>query len=160
MLTIKHVVGQSEEINIIRQLFKEYSKELNEDLCFQSFDEELQNPLIKYGPPSGSLFLGQWNNGPAGCIALKPLNEKGTCEMKRLYVRPEYRKYGIGNELVKSLLLDAKRNGYKKMVLDTLSRLRPAIELYRRHGFENTSAYYQNPLPGVVYMEKLLNSNS
>ncbi|MDB5247695.1 MAG: hypothetical protein JWQ40_2089 [Segetibacter sp.] len=156
MLTIKSIINNSDQLNIIRSLFKEYSTGLNENLCFQSFDEELENPLKKYGPPKGSLFLAYWNNEPAGCIALQPLQEAHTCEMKRLYVRPEYRKHGIGEQLVKVLLEAANEKGYKKMVLDTLERLQPAIKLYLKYGFENTSAYYKNPLPSVVYMERRL----
>lgn len=156
MVIIKRISDNNQEVNIIKDLFQEYSNELNENLCFQSFDEELKNPLKKYGGAQGSLLLAFWNNENAGCIALQPLNEEGVCEMKRLYVRPEYRKFGIGEELVKMLLTEAKEKGYKKMVLDTLERLQAAIRLYKKYGFENTSAYYINPLPNAVYMEKWL----
>jgi len=156
MLTIHQIITESDELNFIRTLFSEYSDELQEDLCFQSFDEELQNPLKKYGEPNGCLLLAYWNNEAAGCIALQPLQQQGVCEMKRLYVRPAYRKHKIGEELVKALLLKAVEKGYQKMLLDTLERLQPAIKLYAKYGFVNTSAYYQNPLPNVVYMEKVL----
>ncbi|MBA4139266.1 MAG: GNAT family N-acetyltransferase [Segetibacter sp.] len=140
----------------IRKLFKEYLEELNENLCFQRTDEELMSPLKKYGPPHGSLLLAYIDDKPAGCIALQRLKEEGVCEMKRLYVRPCYRSNGIADALVEKLLAEAKQKGYKKMVLDTLERLQPAIKLYLKHGFVNTSAYYQNPLPGVVYMQRSL----
>lgn len=140
----------------VRKLFREYLEELNENLCFQSTDEELVSPLKKYGLPYGSLLIAYKDNKPAGCIALQPLKEKDVCEMKRLYVCPEYRNKGIADALVEKLLTEAKEKGYKKMVLDTLERLQPAIKLYVKHGFVNTSAYYENPLSGVVYMEKLL----
>lgn len=156
MLALQHVTTNGEGLNIIRTLFGEYSKGLNENLCFQSFDEELQDPLKKYGEPKGSLLLALWNMEPAGCGALQPIYENGVCEMKRLYVRHNHRKHGIGGELVKVLLTEAKEKGYNKMVLDTLERLQPAIKLYEKYGFKNTSAYYKNPLPGVVYMEKML----
>ena len=156
MLTITSVTNESEELRIIRELFREYATELNEDLCFQSFGEELANPLKKYAAPAGSLLLAYWKGEPAACIALQPLREKQTGEMKRLYVRPAFRSHGIGRELVQALLLEAKIKGYKKVVLDTLERLQPAIKLYLQFGFVNTSAYYKNPLPSVVYMEKLL----
>lgn len=155
MVKIVKVEGEGEELKIARALFKEYSDELNEDLCFQSFDDELRDPLKKYGPPSGALFIAYYNSKVAGCIALQPL-EAGVCEMKRLYVQHHYRKKRIADELVKALLLEAKQMGYKRMVLDTLERLQPAISLYLHHGFVNTSAYYANPLPNVVYMEKTL----
>lgn len=156
MLSIHYINKNDEDINVVRKLFVEYSKELNENLCFQSFDEELENPLKKYGEPEGCLILAYWNNDPAGCIALQPLAAEGVCEMKRLYVRPQCRKLGIADELVKILLKEATNKGYKKMVLDTLQKLQPAIRLYTKFGFVNTSAYYKNPLPDVVYMEREL----
>jgi putative acetyltransferase len=156
MLSIQFIQENSQKIDIVRNLFLEYSKSLNENLCFQSFDEELENPLKKYGEPHGCLLIAYWNDEPAGCIALQPLKPDGVCEMKRLYVRDNYRRLGIADELVKALLREATKKGYKKMVLDTLERLAPAINLYVRYGFVNTSAYYENPLPNVVYMEKML----
>ena len=156
MINIQHIGKDSSSISTIKELFGEYLTELNEDLFFQHFDEEMDNPLLKYAPPKGSLVLALWNNEPAGCVALKPLVENGICEMKRLYVRPQYRMHGIGDALVKQILSDATTSGYHKMVLDTLSRLTSAIRLYERYGFVHTSAYYDNPLPNVVYMEKKL----
>ncbi|MCW3114328.1 MAG: hypothetical protein JWR18_2724 [Segetibacter sp.] len=156
MLTIFRIDKDSDEMEIVRQLFKEYSNSLNENLCFQSFDEELENPLKKYGEPKGCLLLAFWNNEAAGCIALQPLKQKGVCEMKRLFVRNEYRNKGIGDELINELLKEATKKGYQKMVLDTLERLQPARRLYIKYGFVNTSPYYENPLADVVYMEKSL----
>jgi len=150
-------VGDKEnDINIIRQLFREYEAELGVDLCFQSFDAELADPLKKYGPPHGTLLLVLWEEEPAGCIALKSLDEPGVCEMKRLYVRPAYRKHGIGRLLVDALLEAAKQKGYTTMKLDTLQRLQPAIRMYEQYGFVHTTAYYDNPIGDVVYMEKAL----
>jgi len=156
MLIIKFVKKDTDEVDIIRNMFVEYSENLNENLCFQKFDDELENPLKKYGGPKGCLLLAYWKGGAAGCIALQPLEMEGVCEMKRLFVRSDYRKLGIADELIKILLTEAKKKGYKKMVLDTLERLLPALNLYHKHGFVNTSAYYDNPLKGVVYMEKEL----
>ena len=161
MLSIVKVQAEGPGVEAALVLFKEYFDELNENLCFQKFDEELKNPLKKYGEPYGALFVAYHNEDAAGCIALQPIKpptreEFLVCEMKRLYVRPSYRRQKIGDELVKVLLNEAAAKGYKKMVLDTLDRLQAAIALYHRYGFLNTSAYYANPLPGVVYMEKLL----
>lgn len=153
-IIIQHITQSGDDINTVKTLFGDYFTELNEDLCFQHFDEEVENPLLKYGSPKGSLLLALWNNEPAGCVALQPLGKIGVCEMKRLYVKPAYRKHGIGDVLVKKILAAATILGYEKMVLDTLSRLTAAIRLYERYGFVNTSAYYDNPLPNVVYMEK------
>ncbi|TAL50690.1 MAG: GNAT family N-acetyltransferase [Chitinophagaceae bacterium] len=161
MLHVKHITEEGVELDIIRQLFRDYEKELDENLCFQSFEAELKEPLKKYGPPSGDLLLAYWENEPrnfqvAGCIALTKMNEEGACEMKRLYVKPGFRKNKIGKILVDELLHSAKEKGYATMRLDTLTKLQPAISLYENYGFRNISAYYHNPLPGVVYMEKEL----
>lgn len=155
MLQLLKVTEEGTQMDNIRILFREYETELNEDLCFQSFEEELKDPLKKYGPPQGVLYIALWNNEVAGCIALMPL-EESVCEMKRLYVRPVFRKHKIGKALVEQLLVDAKQLGYAVMKLDTLQKLQPAIQLYKQFGFEETTAYYQNPLPGVVYMQKQL----
>jgi ribosomal protein S18 acetylase RimI-like enzyme len=110
--------------------------------------------LYKYSAPTGALFIATYHATPVGCIALQPLQEAGTCEMKRLYVDPEYRKLGIGDALVKALLQEAKVLDYTLMKLDTLERLQAAIKLYQKFEFETVNAYYDNPLPGVVYMQK------
>jgi putative acetyltransferase len=143
------------EIETIRTLFMEYSDGLSENLGFQGFDDELENPLKKYGEPDGCLLLAYWNDTAAGCIALQPLHEAYLCEMKRLYVRNQYRNMGIGEKLIEALLENAVNKGYKKMVLDSLKRLQAAIKLYRKFGFTQTTAYYDNPLTEVVYMEKI-----
>ena len=156
MLRIKHIIEEGKELDVIRDLFREYEKELNEDICFQSFDDELKNPLKKYGPPSGDLVLAYWEDEIAGCIALTRTKESGVCEMKRLYVKPSFRKNKIGRLLVEELLSSAKEKNYEKMRLDTFIKLQAAVHLYKKFGFENISAYYDNPLSGVVYMEKTL----
>lgn len=171
MLQLQLINEEGALMDEIRTLFKEYEAELKEDLCFQSFETELMDPLKKYGPPHGALYLALRNEKVAGCIALMPLYEhisttlnaantstslSITCEMKRLYVRPAYRKHKIGKALVERLLADAVELGYTKMKLDTLQKLQPAITLYQQYGFTETTAYYHNPLPGVVYMEKEL----
>ena len=156
MLRIKHIVEEGKELDIIRDLFREYEKELNEDICFQSFEEELRSPLKKYGLPDGDLMLAYWNDEVAGCIALTKMKDTGACEMKRLYVKPVFRKNKIGRILIEELLNSAKERNYGKMRLDTFLKLESAVYLYKQYGFENISAYYNNPLPGVVYMEKEL----
>ena len=156
MLDIQKVTKQGSALESVKDLFKAYLEELNEDLCFQSFDSEIDNPLYKYSAPTGALFIATYNATPVGCIALQPLLEAHTCEMKRLYVVPEYRNLKIGDALVKSLLQEAQLLGYTTMKLDTLERLQAAIKLYQKFGFETVNAYYDNPLPGVVYMQKEL----
>lgn len=154
MLRLKHIIEEGKELNVVRDLFREYEKELNEDIWFQSFEEELKDSLKKYGPPTGDLLLAYWEDEIAGCIALTKMKEPGACEMKRLYVKPSFRKNKIGRLLVEDLLNSAKERGYKLMRLDTFLKLQAAIHLYQQFGFRNISAYYNNPLPGVVYMEK------
>jgi GNAT superfamily N-acetyltransferase len=156
MIQIKHITTEGAELETARHLFKEYSNELAVDLCFQSFDAELKDPLKKYGQPHGSLLLAYYNGVAVGSVALQPLVEEGVCEMKRLYVQPKFRKFKIGYALVDGILKEAVRLGYTKMKLDTLERLQAAIHLYLKYGFEITTAYYHNPLPEVVYMEKKL----
>jgi GNAT superfamily N-acetyltransferase len=154
MIRLEHITEANAELETVRQLFLDYQQELNADLCFQSFEAELKDPLKKYGPTTGSLLLAYYQDQPAGCIALQPLPEAGVCEMKRLYVVPSFRKFGIGRKLVQAILDDAKALGYRTMKLDTLDRLQPAIQLYKDFGFTDASAYYANPLEGVVYMQR------
>jgi ribosomal protein S18 acetylase RimI-like enzyme len=156
MLDIQKVTTEGPALESIKSLFKAYLLELNEDLCFQSFDSEIDNPLYKYSAPTGALFIAYHNATPIGCIALQPLQEAQTCEMKRLYVAPQYRKMGAGDSLIKALLFEAQTLGYTTMKLDTLERLQAALKLYIKFGFETVTAYYDNPLPGVVFMQKEL----
>ena len=136
----------------IRRLFREYEQFLQVDLCFQQFEDELAGLPGKYAAPQGALLLAMVDGRAAGCVAMRPL-EEGICEMKRLFVRPAYLGLGIGGQLARTVIEQARVAGYTRMYLDTLEKLRPALALYRRLGFVERSAYYDNPLPGVVYME-------
>lgn len=156
MINIEIVSDQSPHLEKVRELFNAYLKELNENICFQNIDDEFKNPLSKYGGGKGLLLIAQWNNEVVGCVAYTKLEEPFTCEMKRLFVLPEYRKYKIGKALAEAIIQKARDNGYHKMVLDTLEKLNSAIQLYYKLGFKETTAYYHNPLKGVIYMEKSL----
>lgn len=135
-------------------LIKAYMAFLNEDLCFQSVDAELQNLPAMYSGKKGSLLLCRTKNGIyAGMVAIRQKGE-GVCEMKRLYVLPGFQGFGIGKKLSEMIIEKAQQLHYQTMVLDTLERLQPALQLYTQLGFTRTDAYYQNPLPGVVYMNK------
>lgn len=140
---------------LIRHFFRLYLQELNEDLAFQQVDDELSNPFLKYAEPGGTIALAFYNNEPAGCVALYKLDEK-SCEMKRLFVLPAFRKHKIGEALVHFILNNAKEKAYQLMKLDTLKKLQPAIALYRKCGFTETTSYYHNPLQDVIYMQKQL----
>jgi putative acetyltransferase len=154
-MEIIKVSNNGDLLNSVKELFKAYQQELNENLCFQSFEEELENPLVKYAEPTGAIFLAKYENEIVGCIALYKIDTEN-CEMKRLYVKPAFRKLKIGEALVVKLLNLAYQIGYKTMKLDTLQKLQPAIKLYEKYGFTNTNAYYKNPLAEVVYMKKTL----
>ena len=140
------------DTDTIRTLFREYEAFLGVDLCFQSFEEELRTLPGKYAEPKGRLYLALCDGEAAGCIALRP-NGETACEMKRLFVREKYRGLGIGELLAKQLISDAKEIGYQTMRLDTLESLTSAVALYRKLGFEETDAYYDNPYEEVVYFE-------
>ncbi len=143
------------EIDEIRRLFREYETHLDIDLCFQDFVSELASLPGQYVPPSGTLLLAMDGRKAIGCGALRRIGpvEDSTCEMKRLYVRPETRGRGQGKRIAKRLIQEAVRLGYTAMVLDTLDRLEPAIKLYQTLGFVGVEPYYDNPLSGVVYMK-------
>lgn len=144
-----------DEMEAIKNLFIEYEKFLGVSLCFQGFQEELSKLPYHYAEPQGTILLAEINNQPVGVIALKPL-EGACCEMKRLYVKNEFRGLKIGEKLVDELLLLAKTKGYSTMKLDTLKRLSAAIELYRKKGFIETQPYNFNPEEDIVYFEKKL----
>ena len=151
---MKFVQAQSpEEIESARALFREYAAGLNIDLCFQNFDQEVNGLPGNYAPPSGRLLLAKQGGQVAGCIALRSLGD-GACEMKRLYVRPEFRGQGLGKKLVTTLLDAARAIGYQRMLLDTLpGKMDEAIALYRSFGFREIAPYYHNPVEGALFME-------
>jgi len=145
-----------EHIEQTRALFLEYAASLGFSLCFQSFDEELKSLPGAYAAPSGRLFLAQYEQQAAGCVALRKLEAK-ICEMKRLYVRPAYRGKGLGRILVERVIAEARAIGYERMRLDTVaSSMQDAVELYRRMGFKEIPPYRENPIEGALYMELLL----
>ena len=136
-----------------RALIQEYADWLGVDLCFQDYDEELANLDTVYGPPAGRLFLALAQDRAAGCIGLRPLDEPGEGEIKRLYVRPGYRGRGLGKTLVQRTIDAAREIGYRRLRLDTLPpRMPEARALYRSFGCVETEPYYYNPVPGVVFM--------
>lgn len=135
-----------------RLLFEEYAGKLGVDLCFQDFSAELEQMQSMYGPPSGCLLLAKQEGGFIACGAIRRKSEK-TCEMKRLYVGAEARGAGLGRRLATALVRKASALGYTSMVLDTLPGMSAAQGLYRSLGFRERSPYYNNPVPGVVYME-------
>lgn len=144
---------EPERIQTVRNLFIEYQQWLNFSLCFQGFDKELVELPGKYAPPKGRIYTASVAEKIAGCIALRPMDEEGICEMKRLFVREEFRGKGIGKMLAERIIADAQQIGYRAMRLDTLQRMETARTLYAKLGFKIIPAYYNNPMDEVVYME-------
>ncbi len=145
------------DLPALRRLFEEYAKGLGIDLAFQGFDDEVAGLPGKYALPEGRLLIALHDNELAGCVAMRPL-ANGICEMKRLYVRPSHRGHGIGKALVARILHEAAGAGYQAMRLDTLPTMTEAQTLYRAFGFAPIPPYYDNPIPGTVFMELLLSA--
>lgn len=145
-------VLEGPHLDSIRTLFQEYARSMGIDLTYQEFAQELSALPGKYAPPGGRLLLLLHGADPAGCIALRPLEET-VCEMKRLYVRPAFRSQGAGALLVETLKKEAAAMGYRRMRLDTLKRLVAAEKLYRSLGFKDIPPYIHNPMKDAVYLE-------
>ena len=151
-------VEKNEHLEQARLLFEEYAASLGIDLSFQNFDEELANLPDGYTLPSGCLLLATCEKQMAGCIALKKL-DNDTCEMKRLYVLPQFRKLGIGKLLTEAVIEEARKLGYKRIRLDTLPSMIRARNLYKSLGFEEIAPYRYNPVEGTSFMELILEEN-
>lgn len=150
------IVDGSNHLDEVKELIKEYLSFLNRDLAFQNIDEELVNLGAKYAGSNGKIIIAIDDNKQViGCVAYHKHNDK-RCEMKRLYVKPTYRKMKIGKILVQRIIELAKEDGYEEMVLDTIKPLESAINLYKKFGFREIDAYYNNPLDDVIYMKLVL----
>src|SRR3954465_12797118 len=135
----------------VEALFREYVASLAEDISFQNVDDELSTLPGKYARPGGAVLIARDGAQAAGAVGYRMV-EPGVCEMKRLYVRPAFRGLGLGRELANELIEDARAQGYRTMLLDTLASMSSARALYRDFGFVPVAPYYDNPLPGVMYM--------
>ena len=142
-----------EDIDRVRELFEEYAAWLGINLCFQNFEKELAELPGEYVPPGGRLFLAFDGDRVSGCVALRALGDAG-CEMKRLYVRPNFRGKGLGRELTQAVIDAARQIGYERMRLDTLpGKMDRAIAMYQSLGFREIEPYYHNPVAGATFME-------
>ena len=142
-----------EQLATVRELLLEYAQSLGFRLCFQSFDDEIAGLPGDYVPPEGRLVLATSEGQAAGCVALHKLDDE-VCEMKRLYVRPQFRGKGLGKALAERVINEARLIGYKRLRLDTVEPvMRTAVAMYRQLGFREIAPYRANPIEGALYME-------
>jgi ribosomal protein S18 acetylase RimI-like enzyme len=149
-------VSQAEsqpQIAQARELFLEYAQSLGFSLCFQNFDKELAALPGDYAPPEGRLLLVECEGQLSGCVALHKLDQ-AICEMKRLYLRPQFRGRGLGRALAERIIAEARQIGYRRMRLDTVEPvMKDAVAMYRKLGFKEIAPYRSNPIAGAMYME-------
>jgi putative acetyltransferase len=132
------------------RLFRDYAKSLGISLCFQNFEQELAGLPGAYAPPAGCLLLAEFDGVAGGCVALRPMQNQA-CEMKRLFISPDFRGTGAGRML--AVMAKAKSLGYSTIRLDTLPSMTAAIQMYESLGFQRMEPYYQNPVPGALFLE-------
>ncbi|MFB6099551.1 MAG: GNAT family N-acetyltransferase, partial [Salinibacter sp.] len=131
-----HAVETEADLDAARRLFRAYVEGLDFDLDFQDFEQEMKALPGPYAPPEGTILLAEVDGEPVGVVAVQPLDDAGTCEMKRLYVEPEHRTQGVGRALASAIIEEAKALGYDVMRLDTVASMTAARQLYRSLGFE------------------------
>ena len=153
------IIDGETRIDDVKALFSEYAASLGIDLGYQNYDEEFSGLPGKYARPDGRLYLALVDGVPAGCIAMRRLSAS-CAEMKRLYVRDDYRGLRIGRLLVERVIDSAREIGCDTLVLDTLARMNRAQELYHRLGFVPTEAYYEGAYPGTVFLRLALSQES
>lgn len=144
------------DLDGVRMLFREYANSLKVDLCFQNFEDELRDLPGEYAMPHGTLLLATVNGEFAGCCAVRPLHTvdyANACEMKRLYVRPQFRGLGLGRQLSEAVLDSATASGFDCILLDTLDDMESARALYQELGFAEIPPYYYNPIAGAHYLK-------
>jgi ribosomal protein S18 acetylase RimI-like enzyme len=144
---------------LVHELFLEYAGTLEFDLAFQGFEGEVQSLPGIYSPPKGCVLLAFQESKPAGCVALKAIDDE-ISEMKRLYVRKQFQGQGIGRALATAAIARAQSIGYKKIRLDTVPSMKAALQMYKSMGFYPISPYRENPVPGTSYLELEVGSRS
>jgi len=144
-------VETPEHLALIRGLFEEYWQSFGFTPCFQNFAEEVAGLPGYYVPPGGTLALAFVDGRPAGCVALRRLDD-ARAEAKRLYVRPDFRGQGIGLALLQWVIGEARAAGYREMLGDTMPVMRRALDMYDQLGFERTEPYAAEPTPGAIYL--------
>lgn len=150
------VPDSAELLEATRAIFREYADSLAVDLCFQGFEAELAELPGEYAEPQGALLLAFADEQLAGCVAMRRLvnvDHANACEMKRLFVRRAFRRFGLGRVLAQALIDNATSAGYSSMLLDTLDEMESARGLYATLGFQEVAPYYFNPIPGAHYLK-------
>lgn len=145
-----------DDLVALRSLFQDYATGLGVNLCFQNFEAELEGLPGDYTEPRGALLMATVDGVPVGCCALRPLDNvdyANACEMKRLFVRPEFRRLGLGRHLAEDIMELARMAGYDCLLLDTLNDMETARALYQELGFEEIPPYYFNPIEGAHYLK-------
>lgn len=145
-----------DEMTIVAALFREYGGKLGIDLSYQGFEAEVASLPGDYAPPRGALLLavGDDDGVPFGCVGVRPLSRQGVCELKRMYVRDDWRGRGVGRALAMAAIGAARSAGYRHVYLDTLNTMTTAIALYESLGFEMIDAYYETPVAGTIFMRR------
>ncbi len=143
------------EFNAGKSLFQQYANSLSFNLCFQGFENELNKLYIQYNKPTGALLLAYVDDAAIGCVGVRYF-ENDVAELKRMFVLPEYRKLKIGQRLLDEAINAASELGYKKIRLDTLENMQAALKLYHQNDFFEIVPYRHNPIPGAIYMERLI----
>lgn len=156
MIEIKPAYSEKEAI---QELFQDYTNMLvQHDPSFQAYldlqhyEDELLHLEETYGLPNGRLYLIEVDGNAAGCIGCKKLDAT-SCELKRLYVKPQYRGQHLAQKLLDQIIADAKTIGYQMMYLDTLPFLTQALHLYETYGFVKTDAYNNSPMDNSIFMK-------
>ena len=149
------IVDGAAHLDEVKRLVIEYTKFLGRDLSFQHLDDELNDLSAKYTPPEGKLLCARLDGEIIGCVAYHR-HTRARCEMKRLFVREGFRNFHAGRKLVAAIINSAQADGFKEIVLDTITPLQSAIRLYKKFGFVETEPYYENPMSDVIYMKKFL----
>ena len=149
------MIVSSPDMETVRELFQEYWDSFGFTPCFQGFGDELAALPGAYSPPDGRLAVALVDGLPAGCVALRRVDEH-RCEAKRLYVRPAFRGRGVGRELLNWLVAEARAAGYREMVGDTMPVMQQALEMYDRAGFQRTGPYSDHPTAGAIYLRLVL----
>ncbi|HEY0655135.1 MAG TPA: GNAT family N-acetyltransferase [Chryseosolibacter sp.] len=142
-----------------RELFLEYASQLEVDLDFQNFEEEIKGLPTHYGPPHGAVLLLVDHDQTIGCFAIRKFADS-IGELKRMYLRKEWQGQGLGKLMLKKAIAIASQLGYSRMRLDTLPTMHSAIRLYTSTGFYEIPPYRFNPIHGTKYFEIQLTTSS